>query len=236
MDSTSQATEELTPAQRLLAQHHTETEELQPTIEEVVDEEDIEHPPPSAQVASTPATNPSSMSAKAAGKQKEPSSAPTPKPRPALDTQSEEAFPSLGAPKTQNSASASAWSKKPSSVRNVQANGAANQGSNGSSGNSTPRSYAPNGRGNIMAIPGRSIQEMHIQSSQLKTQSDLKKPLSEILKEINRRSKAKVDMRSAGAGVIVFTGQGPSDDSVREVLKEIISRVGAKVSYGLEMR
>lgn len=227
---TSADSNELTPAQLLMAKH-AEALAHQPTIEDVVDEEDLAHPTASSETSAAPTTNGASMSAKAVGKQKEAPSAPAAKPKPALDTQSEEAFPSLGASKAPSSATASAWSNKPSSVRNGQPSGAAYQANGASPGNNaTPRSYAPNGRGNIMAIPGRSIQEMHIQSSQLKTSAELRKSLPELLREINKRSKANVTMRSAAGGVIVFTGQGPSDDSVREVLKEVVSRVGAKVS------
>src|ERR1051325_9986166 len=89
MASTAEASSKDSPAARLAEQHAAH----HVTVEDVVDQDDIEHPPPPHDSATPPpAANGTNgvMSAKAAGKQKE-------KPG-VLDTQDEEAFPSLGAP------------------------------------------------------------------------------------------------------------------------------------------
>jgi len=64
-------------------------------------------------------------------------------------------------------------------------------------------------------------------SDQLRT--DLKRPIADLLKDINRKSKAKVDMRR-GNGTLIFQGQGPSIDSVHEILREVAAQLGQKVS------
>lgn len=241
----SSAPTEMTPAQRLMALH-AEAQAHQPTVEEVVDEDDLAHPPPTL---STPSQNavdsaaPSTMSAKAAGKQRaqdttsnnndgSKSTAKAP-----LDMQSEEAFPSLGAPKAKNPTT-SAWSSKPASVGKSNGVNGASFATNASSGASTPVSAGlatrnvqqPRNVAQPMAIPGRHTQDMIIQTSQLKSKADLKKPIPELLRDLNKRSKAKVEMKS-GPGVVIFTGQGPSSELVVQALKDVAAEVSAKVGH-----
>ena len=80
-----------------------------------------------------------------------------------------------------------------------------------------------------MSLPGRHTEDMKLFSHQLKTKSQLKKPIPEVLRDINKKSKAKIEMRSMGDAVI-FHGQGPNNESVRRALREIAAEVGAKVS------
>lgn len=148
----------LTPAQKLQEKHDADASH-NPTIEDVVDEEDLAHPPPSLQTDSTadpsaPQAAPSTeaTSERASGKQKareEPEVAATngkPKTGPVLDTKSEELFPALGAgPKSKAPAAAPmAWgAQKPGAVNKVgSANGANGRGplssSTSSSRASTP--------------------------------------------------------------------------------------------------
>lgn len=90
------------PAALLSEQH----EKHNVTIEDVVDEDDIQHPPPSSAV--NPTINQSAETAAPA--------APAPKKAPVFDVQSEELFPALGGgPKSKAAANVpSAWgAKKP---------------------------------------------------------------------------------------------------------------------------
>lgn len=235
----------MTPAQRLMALH-AETQAHQPTVEDVVDEEDLTRPPPSSlppsnQVAQHTGT-PVAMSSKAAGKQRAPetfaasNNASAANARVQLDMQSEEAFPSLGAPKTKNAA-ASAWSSKPKSVANSNGVNGASSSDDGNPGIMTPKSagfgprVVPSAREAAipMVIPGRHTQDMRIETTQLKSKADLKKPIPELLRDLNKRSKAKVEMKS-GPGVVIFTGQGPSSELVVQALKDVAAEVSAKVS------
>ena len=142
---------ELTPAQKLQEKHNAEAAH-RATIEDVIDEEDIIHPPPSMQISSIAAptaeiTSPTEpMSEKVAGKQKareEPEgTAPDGKAskQPVLDTKSEESFPALGAgPKAKTTAPATmAWgAQKPASMKNPSVNGLNGRGPLNSSNNSS---------------------------------------------------------------------------------------------------
>ena len=101
----SSAPEGLTPAQQLMEQHANNDHHV--TVEDVVDEEDVAHPPPAA------------VSEKAAGK----GSSAAPK-KPALNTQSEEAFPALGPVKPRAQAAVPTWGKKPAGVASTNGSNA----------------------------------------------------------------------------------------------------------------
>lgn len=236
--SSSSVQDELTPAQRMMQQHQA-TEAHQPMIEEVVDEEDIAHPPPSSHqteaVADSepPIANGAAMSEKALGKQKAETA--TPKASSSrLDTQSEEAFPSLG-PSKAKAPSTTTWGSKPAFANKT--NGSNTARSNGASagGASTTPSYAPNRASNAYAprgpaqglsLPGRHTEDMRMRSDQLR--QDLRRPIADLLRDINKRSKATVEMRRAD-GFVTFRGTGPNVDTVRQVLKEVAVQIGEKV-------
>ncbi|KAI7452505.1 hypothetical protein KC351_g19323, partial [Hortaea werneckii] len=165
-----------------------------------------------------------SMSAKAAGKQplrEEQSTAGASKSN--LDTKSEEAFPALGAPKTQAAAAPTPWSKKPAAVgkaangmSNGMANGAAasnisSRASTPMSGMVTPASTAP-AQGGKMAMPGRNSEQIVLPISMMTPPSQLKKPMRDVIRDVNKRSKANVEVRSGPAGHYTFEGTGPTND------------------------
>lgn len=108
-NGSSSVADGLTPAQKLMEQHDHHA-----TVEEVVDEEDIAHPPPSATAPKTESDAPT-LSEKAAGKQKADDSVAPGKASSAnvpLNTASEELFPALGPTKPRTSAAVPpAWGK-----------------------------------------------------------------------------------------------------------------------------
>jgi hypothetical protein len=88
----------------MLEQQHARDEAHKPTVEDVVDEEDLKHPPPAApKVEPTPSAS-------------EPTaSAPVPKPapkKPTFDVQSEELFPALGSGPKPAAPAAATWGAK----------------------------------------------------------------------------------------------------------------------------
>jgi hypothetical protein len=193
----SSATEGLTPAQQLMEQHETH----HVTVEDVPDEEDP-------------------LSEKAAGKQKAEEPAPAPK-KPALNTQSEEAFPALGPVKPRAQAPVPTWGKKPAAVTS--------NGANGTSGASTPSGPAIRGPAVAsMNLPGKHTERIFFSTAQLMPRAQLKKPVTEIIRDINRRSKARLEQKTGPHGQIIFEATGPVD-AVRESLKEIANEVGSKV-------
>lgn len=239
------AAEMLTPAQQLMEKHAAENAHV-PTVEDTVDEDDILHPPPSTSPTdSTAQATAPPLSEKAAGKQKARDNVN----ESALNTQSEEAFPALGAPSARSQAStASAWGKKPA-VAKVTPNGTGHgvngtaSPMNGSSRASTPASGMTTPASTIasnmglrggsvpkMNIPGRHTERLEFAPHQLTPRNQLKRPVPDILREINRRSKAKVEMKTGPMGTYIVEAQGPNQDVVQQALKEVANQLGSKVS------
>ena len=236
-----------------LQQKHAALEVHNPTVEEVVDEEDILHPPPSARTleasnaTATPAPEP--LSEKALGKQKakdipqsshEPSKPPTSK---GPDTTSEELFPALGSgPKPRANAQVpAAWgSMKSPAVAHGPTNGLNGYGlpsSTNRSQSSTPGVMTPSTTSSVpmhfqgpqqMSMPGRHSERVQFAPTQLLPRGEMKRPITDVLREINRRSKATVEMKAGTGGMVYFEGRGPVD-AVRQALKDVAKEVGSKV-------
>ena len=248
----------LTAAERLQQKHEADAAH-RPMIEDVVDEEDIAHPPPSMKADPDPEythdlvgqTRP--MSEKAAGKQKarDETTEVTPQSKPngvaSFDAQDQEAFPALGSgPKAPAPVPAAvAWGAKKPSLLHTGAtgiNGNAAPSSMSSSRASTPTSgimtsastntsRGQPGRGLSMPhhvpIPGRHVERIQFAPSQLLPRDQLRKPLQDVLRSINKGSKAKLEMKSGTNGNIVFEGTGPVE-ATRQALKDLAKEVGSK--------
>jgi hypothetical protein len=109
----------------LLSEKHAQDEAHKPTVEDVPDEEDIKHPPPSALVKSG-----APDAGIGSSKDATPEAIPTPLPKktsktPAFDVQSEELFPALGSgPKSKAAASMPmAWGAKKPGATSTSTNG-----------------------------------------------------------------------------------------------------------------
>lgn len=201
-------------AEELKAKHAAEHAH-QPTVEEVPDEDIVAHKP--VVEAASSEEKPGWVeppSAKSVGKQKEREA---PK---ALDTQSHELFPALGGPKPAPAGGAAPiWG-----VKN-NANGKAS----GASTNGTPsRAGTPTGIPSI-SIPGRNIETMYLNPEDMLSRQLLKKPVPDVIRDINRRSKARLTMASQGNGRLRFEAAGPTDVA-RSALKDLLQQIGAKVS------
>ncbi|KAI9841416.1 MAG: hypothetical protein M1838_003588 [Thelocarpon superellum] len=233
------------------------------TVEDDIDEEDIAHPPPSANptaahhldTAIDPAVG--YMSAKAAGKQKaadEPAldEMRAPLTQAQLNTQSHELFPQLGAgpPARKPRPVAAAWgAKKVNGVAAAGANGhshpasstTSSRASTPASGPATPgsasashslASHANSQRGPVpqqLSIPGRYSERITLYPQEMTPRAQLKKPVPDVLREINKRSKAKVQMFSGAGGAVQFEATGPVEP-VRQALKEVAKELGSKQS------
>lgn len=212
-----------------LFQKHKEAEAHNPTVEDVVDEEDIAHPPPSSLNLV------------------EPAQIPTPK-APKLDTQSEEAFPSLGAgPKSKAPANtAPSWGARktaptPKGSANGRTNGNAkassivspisSRASTPASGKATPaftssasQQQAYSGAPLAMSMPGKTTREIKFRAEHISKD----KVLKPIMDDINRKLKVKVT-RHDGPGVITFQATGTSN-AVDQALTQIAAQVSSKVA------
>ncbi|EMC99579.1 hypothetical protein BAUCODRAFT_571748 [Baudoinia panamericana UAMH 10762] len=211
--------EELSPAQKLLQEHQKEQEMHHAYVEDDPDESGAAKATAPAAAPSVPAPTDSSganapsaepvMSSKAAGKQpmrEEQTTAGASKPR--IDTASEEAFPALSAPKAQAAAAPNMWSKKPAAVGKA-ANGMANGAPNGNSASN---------------LPGRQKEQIVLPISMMTPRNQLKKPMPDIIRDINKRSKATIAYRPGPAGNLIFEGTGPTD-AVRTSLKEVVNQL-----------
>ena len=255
-EATSSNAPEKTPAQ-ILQEKHDAAERHNATVEEVVDEEDIVHPPPSSlhgQHSSTRETSPGGgnghASERAAGKQK----AQDPRPESsAPDTKSEEAFPALGSGlKSRGPAftPGAAWSSRkatPAKPANINAslNGSARPQSTSSpvsSGASTPPSgvFTPastsapvTARGRfpeLQKIPGKYQEIMDLQSSQL----DKTKSSHSVLNDIKKRSGVTVTMTTIPGGKVRCTANGPKEQ-VRGALQRVAKELGIKQKVKVEV-
>ena len=232
------ATSAKTPAQ-LMQEQHEAAEAHRPTVEDVVDEDDIEHPPPALPAAKEegPAPVPTNglMSTKAAGKQKATEKLGV------IDTQDEEAFPSLGpapkptaAPTSRLSGWAASASKAP------KTNGAASTTSRPASsgvptpsstpGMMTPTSTATGHRAGV-ALPGRYTDSFEIGNAEL----DKSKTVRKVLDDVKKKYNVLVTTKSTNFGnSIAFTAEGPKA-RVTEALMYISKELTVETQVKLEI-
>ncbi|KAJ5646648.1 K Homology domaintype 1 [Penicillium lividum] len=199
----------------MLEEQHTR-DDHRVTVEDVIDEEDLKHPPPSLLNSQAPTPLPPVLDSATPAETATPSPIPKPagKKTPTFDVQSEELFPALGSgPKPAAPAAATWGAKKPSAAAAVAHGQPAKP-------TDTPR---------VMSLPGKHTEQLRLAPSQMLPRGQMKKPLQDILRDISRRSKATVAMRSGPGGAFVFEGKG-SVDSVRQALKEVAQQVGSKQS------
>ncbi|QDS72387.1 hypothetical protein FKW77_008560 [Venturia effusa] len=215
-NGSSATAEPQSAAEKLLAKHAAD-EAHKVQVEDVVDEEDLAHPVPSADTTT--------MSDVAKGKKKVDDAAPAPKSKaPAFDVGSDEAFPALAGPAPRQSTPiANTWGK------NTKTNGAksaTNGSTNASARASTPGMMIP-GSNSGLAMPGRHVERITLAPQDIMPRNQLKKPVAEVLRDINKRSKANIVTKEGPNGRISFEGQGPVE-AVRQALKELVQQIGIK--------
>ncbi|KAM3486393.1 hypothetical protein MY8738_000609 [Beauveria namnaoensis] len=203
---------ELSAAQRLM-QEHAQHVPHPVTVEDVPD---VDLPKPANDASGSWAAP---MSSTTAGKQKEKQSS--------LDTQSHEVFPELGAPKGKTSNVVPIWSAK---------NGAPKQnGSNGAPQNATPPAPTATAAGGptsqvpppVMSIPGRQVESVTLEPQFIMERSKLKRPISEILRDLNRKSRANITMSTVSNGRVKFDATGPQDVA-QQALKDLVNQIGRR--------
>lgn len=217
----------------LLQEQHARDEVHQVTVEDAQDEEDVLHPPPSlgtkstgTEIAQDTKVVPKEPASKAE------TSPLKPKTRAPFDVQSDEAFPALGGgAKTRTAKTPAAWDgRKPDlstppvsngGQRGVYAGAAASRTSGGaSSAASGPR---------VLAMPGKHVEQIRFAPSQMLPRGKLNKPMADIVRDISKKSKARIDVREGPGSSYIFEGTG-TVESVRQALKEVAQQVGSKQS------
>lgn len=200
-------------AAQMLLQKHSETHTPQAVnVEEVPD---VDLPAP-AQDAS------GSWAAPVASKD-------TTKSKNGIDTKSHELFPELGGPKSKNASVAPIWGAK--NAASDKPNGA---GSNGVSRSSTPVPAA-GAATPAMSIPGRNVESVTLEPQFVMPRNQLKRPIADILKDLNRKSRANVTMATAPNGRLKFEATGPQDVA-QQALKDLVAQIGARVRSSLCMQ
>jgi hypothetical protein len=239
--SSSAADSKLSPAEKLKARHAANTSgDHHVLLEDVIDEDDLAHPPPSSSrsqpgpsTSSGRSNNVETDTAAGSGdsaRAKKYTSVP-------LNVNSEEMFPSLGSGKTTTTKPLQTWSRKPVTQTNVNLTGPTNGISAAAKGKGPrlpPQPAAPINSGaqpnlGTISLPGRIVEKIAFAPSQITPRDQLKKPILEILRDINKKSKARVEVKEGTNGYLVFEGTG-SQEAVRLALKEVANQIGSKVS------
>lgn len=210
---------ELSAAQQLL-QKHIEPHAV--TVEEAPDE-DL----PAKPINDASGSWAAPISTKAAGKQKE-----APIPKSGLDTQSHELFPELGGPKGKSANVTPIWGAK--SNANGKANGATSNGvsqsSTPTSGVATPaKAAAPS-----VFIPGRNVESVTLEPQFILPRGQLKRPIADTIKDINRKSRANITMATSSNGRLKFDATGPQENA-QQALKDLIQQIGTRVRMLLQL-
>src|ERR1700759_397465 len=232
----SAADGKLSPAEQLKARHAANASgDHHVMVEDVVDEDDIAHPPP----ASLPQPGPSISSDRPSTSETDTAASlgdtirGKQKPSLPLNVNSEEMFPSLGSTKSSNPKPLQTWSRKPAPPSNTNLSGPSNGISAAAKGKAPRLPAATTASGNscsqptfgTISLPGRIVEKIAFAPSQITPRDQLKKPILEILRDINKKSKARVEVKEGANGYLVFEGTG-SQDAVRQALKEVANQIG----------
>ncbi|KAL2018258.1 hypothetical protein VTK56DRAFT_1012 [Thermocarpiscus australiensis] len=191
-------------ASQLLQQHLSH----RATVEDANDDELPSKPTGSAEASKPPSTEPASEKLKA------------------------QEFPELGgtAPKPVPSV-APIWAAK--SNVNGKANGSSpatgtSATSTPPSGVTTPTPPALHGPPSL-SIPGRNVEYMLLEPNHVLPRAQLKRPLPDIVKDFNRKSRAQVKVITQPDGKVRVEATGPRDVAT-QALKDFIGLIGTKLS------
>jgi hypothetical protein len=192
---------ESSAAQQLLQKHAEVPHSV--TVEDA-DDEDLPHKTQSATTSDK------------ATEAKKPASKP-------FDAQSHELFPELGAPKGKAANVAPIWGAKNNAggkANGVNASAAPVPASGKASSSQRP---TPS-----MFIPGRNVETVTLDPQFIIPRNQLKRPIPDIIKDINRKSRANITMATSSNGRLKFDATGPQDVA-QQALKDLVQQIGTKV-------
>jgi rRNA processing protein Krr1/Pno1 len=151
-------------------------------------------------------------------------------------TDSLESFPELGGSGTKSPANlAPVWPAK--AAANGRSNGASPAPgtpdvSAPPSGAATPR-LGVSGSATKLALPNQSTDSFFINKNEIKPQSELKRPLQDIVRDFNRKSRAQIKMTPHTKDVWRIDVTGPKGEINAKALKDFIAIIGTKVKLEL---
>lgn len=137
------------------------------------------------------------------------------RPKERLDTQSHELFPELGASKGKSANVPPVWGAKTNT----------NGKTNGSGPSAVSQGPAP-----AMFIPGRNVESITLEPQDIMPRGQLRRPIADIIKDINRKSRANISMGGASNGRLKFDATGPQDVA-QQALKDLVSQIGTRVRW-----
>ncbi|CAI4219941.1 unnamed protein product [Parascedosporium putredinis] len=142
-----------------------------------------------------------------------------------IDTQSHELFPELGSSKGKAAAASAVptWG-----ARTGGSNGASNGASSGVPAPALASVAKP-----AVSLPGRNVETITIDPQHVLPRQKLRRPIPDIIKDINKKSRAKITMSSAANGRFKFEATGPQDVA-QQALKDLVSQIGTKTTISLE--
>lgn len=212
----------MSAAEKMQLEHSQQAEGHHVTVEEVPDEDLKPH-------ASTgPAADTPALSETATGKQRDAAPATAPAKPAKFDIQSEELFPSLG--DASATKAPTSWGAKNALADNTNGK----RPTNGTSRTATPASgvaaphakSAPSGVPSVH-LPGVYSEILTLQPQELKPRDQLRRPLEQILQDINRSSRATVRQNPVARGQR-FEAKGPQD-AAQQALRELVKQIGSTV-------
>ncbi|KAK4128510.1 hypothetical protein N657DRAFT_652173 [Parathielavia appendiculata] len=162
------------------------------------------------------------------------------KDRAGLATDSHELFPELG-----GTASKSAANLAPVWPARANANGKANGKASGASpANGTPKDSAPPSGASTpahrvappsLSIPGQSMEYLLLEPDHILPRAQLKRPLADIVKDFNRKSRAQVRLVNQPDNRIRVEATGPKGDVTTQSLKDFVGLIGTKMKVELDV-
>jgi ferric-dicitrate binding protein FerR (iron transport regulator) len=79
-----------------------------------------------------------------------------------------------------------------------------------------------------MVIPGRNVESVTLEPQFIIPRNQLKRPLADTIKDINRKSRANITMATSANGRLKFDATGPQDIA-QQALKDLVQQIGTRV-------
>ena len=143
-----------------------------------------------------------------------------------LDTQSHELFPELGASKGKSANVAPVWGAKSNS--GGKANGASPSIASPPPASTSPAAAPSQTAKPSMFIPGRNVESVTLEPRYVLQRGQLKRPIPDIIKDLNRKSRANISMSTASNGRLKFDATGPQEVA-QQALKDLVQQIGTRV-------
>ncbi len=149
----------------------------------------------------------------------------------AVEISSKEAFPELGGGKAQIPAVAPSWG----GAKTDALKSGFDSNSTTASGAATPTSSksAPFGGPGTFNMPGQYREQISFMPDDLIPRTEMRRPLPDILKDINRKFKVNLTYTTGERNMLFFTATGPTKKAVTEALVELADKITVTVSAHL---